>query len=347
VPANRQYLPIVSAVTLTALLLVLQAVRAQSVRSDPFAFFQPTVFVRTEERNHLDRGQPIARTLPARASEVAVFAAVPTDADGDRLVAWVRSIAALKRSSYVLAIGRFSDPPRLDDLAALTLDDEELSAVRRCRPGDCAFKLASAEMAELQHAPDMPRAFREILLRRVRNYLSGGRLALPAYDDHHDPVRPAARLAALVGHTAFLTERLPGLVEYLENYPHVPMPEIESFLYWSKERLAGKAMVGVTHVSILRSHVRGAPDAIIIGQQIYATRYVNGELAVTALLRGAPGTPNYLVYLNRSDVDPIGGVFSGIARWFVQRRLTTDAGTVLLGVRERLESGEPNARGPS
>ena len=37
----------------------------------------------------------------------------------------------------------------------------------------------------------------------------------------------------------------------------------------------------------------------------------------------------------------LGGVFGGLVRWFMQRRLKDEAATVLQGLRRRLESGEP------
>jgi hypothetical protein len=58
-------------------------------------------------------------------------------------------------------------------------------------------------------------------------------------------------------------------------------------------------------------------------------------------MRGEPGGPNYLVYVNRSQVDVLHGMFAGIIRWFMQRRLKAEAATVLQGLRRRLESGEP------
>jgi len=33
--------------------------------TDPFAFFQPSVVITADERTQLDRGQSVARTLPA------------------------------------------------------------------------------------------------------------------------------------------------------------------------------------------------------------------------------------------------------------------------------------------
>ena len=329
-----------------------RAVLAASTVADPFAFFGPTVTMTADDRRQLDRGEPVARVVPARDREVAVFAAIPVDIDGDRLVAWMRRIVELKKSPYVLAIGRFSDPPSMDDLAGLALGDEELSEIRQCRPGDCALKLSGPEMTELQRAagaaqgdwkPVLQQAFRRMVLQRVEAYLAHGHAALSPYEDHKGPVSPAARFALLLGHSVFLTERLPRLAEHLGRYPDTPTPDVESFVYWSKERLATRAIVSATHVSILRSNDAGLPDALVAGKEIFATHYVTASLAFTAIVRGEPGGHNYLVYLNRSEVDVLGGPFGGLIRWFLQRRLKAEASDVLRGLRRRLESGEPDA----
>lgn len=67
-------------------LLALQALTAVP-HADPFACLQPSVTITADDRRQLDRGEPIARVLPGKHLEVAVFAAVPVDIDGDRLVA--------------------------------------------------------------------------------------------------------------------------------------------------------------------------------------------------------------------------------------------------------------------
>jgi hypothetical protein len=69
--------------------------------------------------------------------------------------------------------------------------------------------------------------------------------------------------------------------------------------------------------------------------------YVNASLGITAIVRGGSGADHYLVYLNRSDVDVVGGRFGGLVRWFVERRVKADAANVLDGLRRRLESGAP------
>jgi hypothetical protein len=314
----------------------------------PFRFFHPWLTITANDRRQLDRGEPIARVLPGKDLDVAVFAAVPVGIDGDRLVAWMRRIELLKKSGYVMVIARFSNPPRLEDLASLALDDEELSEIRACRPANCGLKLSAAEMVQLRRAatqagaawkPALQQAFREAILDRVRTYAETGRLA--AYDDRKEPVWPATRFALILQHLPFLTARVPRFAAHLSGFPQAAAPGVESFLYWSKERLASKAIVSVTHVNILRGLAPDLPDALVATKQIFATHYVNASLGLTAIVRGEPGAFNYLIYLNRSEVDVLAGSLGGLVKWFLQRRLKTEALDVLRGLRKRLEGGEP------
>src|SRR5262249_15572307 len=137
---------------LTVLILCLGQTSIAQEAVDPFAFFQPLINLTPSERAQLASGSPFARVLQTKGLEVAVFAVAPVSVDGDRLVAWERQIEEFKKSSYVLSIGRFSDPPRIEDLASLELDSGDVAAIRSCRPGSCALKLSAAEMRQLQSA---------------------------------------------------------------------------------------------------------------------------------------------------------------------------------------------------
>ena len=317
---------------------------------DPFAFFRLSVAVSADDRRELDRGQPIARVVRGADREIAVFAAIQVSIDGDRLVTWMRDIGELKKNPHILAIGRFSDPPTIQDLDRLTLDEGDLSAIRRCQRGDCGLKLAGAEIDRLRQSladagdnwkPVLQDAFRQIVLQRVEGYLANGHAALRGYEDKDGPLSLEARFSSLLNRSVFLTGATPRFAEYLDQYPRAPLSEVESFIYWSKERLEGKAIISATHVSILRSAESALPDALVAGKGIFATHYVNASLGLTAILRGNPGSPNYLAYVNRSDVDVPGGVLGGLVRVLMERRLKKEAATVLLGLRQRLESGDP------
>lgn len=308
---------------------------------DPFAFFQPAVAVTASDRARLGRGEPVARVLPADDGDVAVWVAVPATIDGDRLVAWVRRIEALKKSSYVLAIARFSDPPRLDDLRALTLDEDDVSEIQGCRPGHCGLKLSASEMAALKAAaPDrVQQRFRELVLDRVRLYIASG--DAPSYEDGAEPVSPTHVFSAILDRSTFLAARVPAFAESLRTAAVRRPPGGDTFLYWSKERVADKPIVSVTEVHILRSQNPALPEALVAGRQIFSSHYISGSLGLTALMRGAPGGPHYLVYVNRTNVDVLRGTFGGIIRWFAERRLKSDATNVLGALRRRLESGNP------
>jgi hypothetical protein len=280
---------------------------------------------------------------------VAIFSAAKIAADGDRLAAWVRQIPQLKRGPYVSAIQRFSDPPRIEDLEELTLDGAELNDLRRCRTGDCGLKLGDAEMTQLRQtiaaAGDDWKAaaqhgFRHALLARVQGYRSGGLPAVAPYHDRRRPTRLDAEFDALLDRTGFLARHAPELTSHLRLFPAAPPPALESFLYWSKEALGGKPIVAVTHVTILQSRNPELPETLVAAKQIYASHYMTGSLALTALTRPV-GATRYLVYFNRSRVDVLGGMFGGLVRRVMESRLRGEAGEVVHALRRRLESGLP------
>jgi hypothetical protein len=84
------------------------------------------------------------------------------------------------------------------------------------------------------------------------------------------------------------------------------------------------------------------PEVVVAGEEIFTTRYVNASVGMTTLIGDEPGHRHYVTYLNRSDVSVLGGPFGGIVRWIVQRRVKAEAGDVLLGLKQRLEGGDPN-----
>jgi hypothetical protein len=257
---------------------------------------------------------------------------VKVSVDGERLVAWYREIEALKKSQFVAQIGRFSKPPRIEDLERLTLEEGDLDDIRRCTPGDCGLKLSDAEISQLHEADAhaaraqelaaVQRAFRQIMVQRVQSHLDEG--------THTTPEPPK-----------FLTLNWPQVTSSIERHSS---PGIETLLYWSKERLGrGKPMISVTKLSIVRGHGESLPDPIVIGRQLFATHYVDASWSVTTITQGVDGS-KYLVYVNQSEVDLLGGLFGGIVRAGIQRQLRGQAGGQLRALKQRLEGGEPPAR---
>jgi hypothetical protein len=305
------------------------------------------------ERSRLETGAPVITVLPADDRDLSVFGAVRVNADGNRLVAWVRDVERYHRSRYVSAVGWFSNPPALEDVAGLTLDDEDLDALRGCDPGDCEIKLSGPEIVAMRQAiGDAPPgwqaaaqdAFRALLLARAQRYLAHGLRASAPYHDHRAMVSPAVEFSAIARTIGFAGLYGPHITEYLERYPHVDESRAESFLYWSKEALGGsKPIVSITHMAIFHGSADSRRDVVIAAKQVFASHYLTGSLSLSAITRDSASGARYLVYVRRSRADVLGGAFGGIVRRIVERRVRGEAPAVLDGLRNRLESGEPRA----
>ena len=298
-------------------------------------------------------GGAVLTIVPARGRDLAVYGVVRTTAAPDRLVAWTRAIEQLYQGRYVPALGRFSDPPQLADLAGLTLDEEDLNDLRACRPGDCGVKLSAPEMERIRQAvaaggaqwrPAVQDAFRRVVLGRAQDYLASGLAGSLPYEDHQKAVLPQAEfeeIAARIGFEALYDVRV---VPYLRAYPAIRGDEVESSLHWSKETLGGgKPIVSVTHVAIFRSQGEHALDAVVAARQIFATHYLTGSLSLTAVISGADGAPGYLIYIRRSRTDAFDGPFGKFVRHIVEKRIRGDGPAVLDALRRKLEGGDPSS----
>jgi hypothetical protein len=318
-------------------------------RTDPFAFFQPDVVVGAADRERLDHGDVVVRVLPSRDGQLGVFVSSGLDAPAEALVTWTRAIAELKQGKFVLAVRRFSDPPAIEDLDGLALDEGDVEAVRRCRIGDCGIKLGGVEIESLRAAGAGPewraaiqQEFRRAVLNRVSAYRSDGLAGLPAYADRRDALRPEDAFAAILAGSPYLRDRLPGVSARLLDYPNADEPGVESFFYWSKEQYGtGKRVISVTHVDIVRPDAADAPAVLVLGKEIFATHYRTGSLGVTAVVHDPVTDRRYLVYINRSHVDVLHGLFGGLKRKLIEGRLADESTELVRAVRRKLESGVP------
>lgn len=314
-------------------------------RVTSFDALLPDVPISADERAQLDAGETVVRVTPGRDGYLSLTAAVRVNATADRLVEWTSRVETLQKGKYVPEIARFSSPPRLEDVQALVMDPADLDDLARCRVGECGVKLDAVEIAALPSERDqrvLDTHFRRLLVRRASDYLARGDECLLPYHDHNEPVVPAAIFRSLLQRLEFLPRHLRCYADYLQGYPvsadaHV----LRSFLYWSKETLGMKPIVSITHFSAARFDRPGLPDVVVVAKQVYASHYKNASITVTALV--SDNGAHYVVYLNRSHVDAFQGLFGGMVRRVVERRVKAEAPGVLQGLRKRLESGPPPA----
>ncbi len=319
---------------------------------DPFAFFRPWLLVTGAERARLDGGDVLVRTLPVVDGQLAVFAAARLQAPPEALVAWTHAIDDLKRGPFVLAVRRFSDPPSADDLGTLALDDGDLDAIRRCQPGNCRMKLTVPDIESFRAViaaagPGWKEAvqeeFRRRVLARVNLYRSEGMTAFPPYVDRGRPVHPDDTFARIMTRSPYLARGFPSFAAAIAGHVAASGPHVASFYYWSKERYgAGKNVVTVTHVQMLQPGAEPpVPSALVVSKQLFATHYIDGALGLTSVVCGPPPGSCYLAYLNRTQVDVLGGVLGLVKRALIERRIEADTPALVRELRRRLESGDP------
>ena len=322
--------------------LLTGALAAVLLLSDLLSLLAPAITLSDEERLDLDRGFTVARTLKSGDGQVGVFAMSRIDVPPVTLITHARAIEDLKRSSFVTAIKRFSDPPRTEDLDALVLSPRDRQAALECTVGKCSFKFTAAEIDLLRAAIDasadpeaaVPAAFKRVLLARVNSYLTAGLPGVADVANRSTPVCLDRVYRAILAATPLSLTN--SAAAWLRDSPKDAVP-VESFLYWSQENYgAGKPVVLVNHIGLFAPERPGDP-AIVIGKQVFASRYMTGGLALTAITTDTATGANYLMHLNRTGVDVLGGVLGPFKRAMLESRLKGELPEIIQKLRARLE----------
>ena len=338
---------LILSICLVSLLGLLQAGEQTTDATSDFAFLQPWFDLRRDERAKLVQRRVVVRGLQGHGKQIGVIAASAIAMSPDAFISRVRAAGGLK-SPDALG-GRFDDPPALENLARLSLDEGDLDRLRRCRPGDCRLNLSDHEISGVRQAlaansggstSQANQVFRQVVLDRARRYQSGGLKSLPDYHDRREPVRPAVIFSEILQQTPYLKSDVPGIAAYLEQFPFGDAAGSESSLQWSRVMINDKAVVMVTHLSIFRPPPGPrVPTVLVAGKQVYASRYMNGELTLTMLFAGTGGSPAYLVHVHRSQLDELEGTFSGLKRSVIEGRIKEAAARTLGALRDSLERG--------
>ena len=295
-----------------------------------------------EELSGLRRGQVVRHGLPSRAQgEVAVAGAVTIRAPKAAFFARVRDITHFKSGEEILQIGRFSDPPTLGDLAALTVGADDFD-VGSCRVGDCGIRLPAAAIERFGREIDSKAAdaqgrgallFKQILLDQVTAYMSGAD-HMPQYDDGPRPIRARDEFEGILSGMPELGALLPGLPDHLRHFPSARLTNAEDFLYWSKEKFGVAPFITVTHVTMV---CRSAVTCLMTTRDVYSSRYLDASVALAiATDAGAPDAFD-LIYDNRSRANALKGRFGGLRRALTERRARGGLESNLKAIKTSLE----------
>jgi hypothetical protein len=178
---------------------------------------------------------------------------------------------------------------------------------------------------------------RQELLRYIETYMRDGNPALIEYHDKTKPVHLEREFLGVLDAMPGLEGFVPEFHDYLAQYSGQPRPGVEEFFYWSVESFGLKPVDSVTHVFIYPQPGR----AVTASKQIYASHYFDASMGLAAALDDSSDSSEprmYLVYLNRSRIDLLGGFFGPLRRLILRGRLREGMRKNLTEVVHKLES---------
>jgi hypothetical protein len=339
---------LVSGGLLSALLSLTAAALPAEVQGDSQAaapFIRATLRLTDREAGNLEQGHAIAKTFPASLKrEVNTAGAIRITGSSTRFVEQYRTLEGFKRSSFVLQIARFSETPQLSDLDSLTVEPDDVKALRACRVGACDVRLSGDDIRRVNtevnwRAPDADTQaaalFKRILLGYLAAYRTGGVERLVQYEDDAKAMKLSNEVKALLAQKPSPLDAAPALRGHLLAYPAGALPNTEHFFYWSKEAFGFRPVVGLNHVTV---HTTDTGRVLIVTTQIYASHYMDGQTAVTAILPESGDADGfYWLYFNRARIDRLEGLLGSISRPIVQRRTRSGLARTLTDTKTRLE----------
>lgn len=300
---------------------------------------------------NLDAGKTVVRTLSSdEKREVAVIGVVRLNNLTEPTMSAFRASLTQKNSKVLLGEGRFSLPPKTEDLTNLTYESRDIDELKNCEVGNCDLKL-SAEMikrakAELDWtaADAKSRAgqlMSAMLTEYVSDYLVRGDKALIQVASRKDPVRLADEHHELLDDSILIKEFAPDFRRYMSDFPAFRLAGVDSSMSWSKVNLGVKPFVTITQTTAYTSSNNGLPQFILANKQIFATRYIESSLAFSFLVSftGDAGRESYLVFTDRSRSDALEGAFGSVKRALVEKQAYATTVDLLSRAKYRLENG--------
>lgn len=321
----RRRLLVLTAVIATAVVAP-QTATAQHLSPALTQFLREGIGLEPAQIRSIEQGEAVVRTLETTNDrDVAIVGIVkvlePREAIVRRSREFTVSLAAPARTAF----GIFNNPAGAADVRALMIDKDDADEARKCKPGDCIFKLPATEMQRMLSsidwkARDVPERLsayaRERILTLVTNYRARGDSALLVYDDRGG-VSASSAFRELMGESPYVFRYAPALVEYLRTYPRRELQGIDEVIFWATDDLPRlRPTLTVNHLVMLTP--TEFPDMTLFARkQIYANHYFEAVFDLEAVIEadsvgGAKSDASYLVRLRRARFDnlPSGGLLN-------------------------------------
>jgi hypothetical protein len=321
-------------------------------------FFQQDVGLTPDQIAAIDSGQPVAKTMPSRTpAEVFLVGAVYINATPEGYLKFAQDFDRLRKLPNYLALGVFSNPPQLSDLKGFTFDDDDLKAVKNCKPGDCLIQMPASSIEDLQKSIDWSAAdadeqvnqhLQRTALEGLRAYQREGNQALGVYNDKRDPTEVPKQFAYMLSYGKALPENLPDFYQYLLSYPKGRPANVDDTFYWATVKFGLKPTLRIVQMVTWRGNPADSVAYATAEKQLYSSHYFETALDLSFCVPGngdsrKPGF--YLIMAMGSEQQGLTGVKGSIVRKAAVGRSVSNLQNALRNIKSTLEANPERITG--
>jgi len=334
-----------------ALVMMLMAALPVSSQSNAALdkFFRENIRLTDDQIAAIRNGQPVAKALPSREpAEVFLLGAIYIHATPESYLKYAQDFARLRKLPNYLALGVFSKPPQASDLKDFSFDNDDIKALKNCKPGDCLIQMPTSSIEALQSSIDwsasdasdqVNRHLQKTALQRLVEYQHEGNQALGVYNDKRDPTEVPQQFAYMLSYSKALPENLPDFYQNLLDYPKARPGSVEDTFYWARVKFGLKPTLRIVQMVIMSGSPNDSVACAIAQKQLYASHYFETALDLSFCIRGTdsnqPGF--YLIMAMGSEQAGLTGVKGSIVRKTAVGRSVSNLQNALTNIKTTLE----------
>jgi hypothetical protein len=320
---------------------------------DVQTFFRQDIGLSQDQITAIRNGQPVTKTLPSRTpAEVFLFGSVYIHAAPESYVHFARDFDRLRKLPNYLALGVFSNPPQLSDLKDFSFDNDDIKALKNCKPGDCQLQMPASSIEEFHRSIDWSAAnvneqvnqfLQKRALQRLLTYQREGNQALGAYNDKRDAVVVPEQFAYMLSYSKALPERLPDFYQYLLAYPNAKPANVDDTFYWARVKFGLKPTLRVVQLVTMRGNPNDQVAYAIAEKQLYSSHYFETALDLSFCVRGSDDTTKpgfYLITAMGSEQAGLTGPKGSIVRKEAVGRSVSNLRDALTTIKNTLEGNQ-------
>jgi len=292
----------------------------------------------------------VVKAMPSRTpAEVLLFGAVYVRAKPEKYIQFAHDFDRLRQLPNYLALGVFSNPPQLSDLTGFSFDDDDIKALKDCKPGNCLIQMPASSIKQAQNAIDWSGAdpsqqanplLRKAALDLVRRYQKEGNPALGVFHDKRNPTDVPQQFAYMLSYAKALPEQLPEFHRYLLEYPDYRPANAEDAFYWAKVEFGLKPTLRIVHLITMRGKPGDPVVYAVAEKQLYSSHYFETALDLSFCVRTGDATSEpgfYLIKEMGSEQAGLTGLKGSIVRKAAVSGSLSNLQKALTAIRNTLE----------